>query len=801
MISGWQKKILILDGSTGTLLQQRGLTGSAPPETFCLEHPDVLTGIQSEYIAAGSDIIYTPTFGANRAKLGNYGLEKKTVELNRRLADLSLSVARPRQCLVAGDVGPTGLFFAPFGEAAFDQGLDIFTEQISALAAAGVDLIVIETQIDIQEARIALMAAREATRLPVLVSMTFDEHGRTLTGSDPLTCLNILQSLGAAAFGINCSTGPGAMLALLPGLASHARIPLLVKPNAGLPQVQDGKTVFPMEPADFAAFGEKFREAGVNLMGGCCGTTPEHIRRLAAGLAGLTPVPRRLEEGVLLLSSPRKTVVIGAGQPLRLVGERINPTNKPDLQAELSQGRLDLVKAFAQEQADQGADVLDVNVGAAGVDEEALMSAAVLELARLSELPLCLDSSRPETLAPALRQYPGRVLVNSLTGEKRKLEALLPLLQKYGAAFILLPLDDDGIPETLEERQDILTAVLQQCEDLGIPRGRAVVDGLALTVSANPAHARLSLRALAYTQQVLKLNTVLGLSNISFGLPSRPVLNSAFLAMAAGQGLSLVIANPADQLLQDFRRAVDLLTGRDPAGKNYLARFGRQAGPAAGDAKAAGGRAAKGSTLRELILKGEKEKLEAALRQLLEQGADPFALLTVELFPAIQEVGDKYQRREYFLPQLIASAEAMEGGSQLLAGHMRHERQASRGTVVLATVKGDVHDIGKKIVALMLRNNGFSVVDLGKSVDEQVIVEQAVAQRADIIGLSALMTTTMSEMPKVIALARRRCPQVKIMVGGAVVTQKFADDIGADGFAPDSIRAVELAHRLLRAAC
>jgi 5-methyltetrahydrofolate--homocysteine methyltransferase len=788
-----QHKLIILDGSTGTLLQRQGLPGGASPEQFCLDHPEVLNRIQTEYLDAGSDVIYTPTFGANRLKLQHYGLDGKVTEINRRLADLSVKLARSRGRLAAGDIGPTGLFFAPFGERPLEEGLEVFREQIRALAAAGVDLLVIETMVDIQEARLALLAAKDVCALPVIVSMTFDEHGRTLTGSDPLTCLNVFQSLGAAAFGINCSTGPEAMVPLVKLLKADARIPLVVKPNAGLPVVEDGQTVFPMSAEAFAAFAEPFWEAGVNCLGGCCGTTPDHIRLTAQKLAGKTgrlPVAR---EGWLLLSSARRTVAVvaGPGEPLRVIGERINPTGKPALQAQLKHGQMEQVKTLALLQQEQGADLLDVNVGVPGADEQALMLAAVAALSLVSELPLCLDSSSPEVLAAALRLYPGRALVNSVSGERAKLERLLPVVAQFGAAFIVLPLDDAGIPETLERRQAILTDILERCAARNIPLEHIVVDGLALTASANPAHAFTALQTVHYAAQELRLQTVLGLSNVSFGLPARPWLNGAFLAMAASQGLSAVIANPGDPVVMDLRASADVLTGRDPGGRAFIARFAAR--PVASETN----EAAAERPLRRIILRGEKEKIADALAAALAQGAEPMALLERELFPAIQEVGEKYQRHELFLPQLIAAAETMEQGVQALAPHLRHENRAAKGTVALATVKGDIHDIGKKIVALLLKNNGYAVIDLGKSLDEEAIVGQAVAQGADVIGLSALMTTTMTEMPKVIALAHRRAPALKVIVGGAVVTPKYAEEIGADGYAADSVQAVTLVDRLI----
>lgn len=792
-----QNKIAILDGATGTMLQKRGMPAGVSPEQYCLDHPEAIRGLQSEYLEAGTDILCSPTFGANRIKLKNYGLENKVREINLGLAGHSLAVARAAGRLVAGEIGPTGIFFRPFGETSFEEGFEIFREQAQALCDAGVDLLILATMLDIQETRIALLAAKSVAKIPVIASMTFDENGRTLTGSDPLTCLNILQSLGADAFGVNCSSGPDRMLEVIRQVNAYAAIPLMAKPNAGLPVVENGHTVFPMDADTFNQFTAAFRDAGVSMLGGCCGTTPDHIRKVAETLKGQKPRPVPRQEGLLLLSSPRKTVAASPTnqEPLRVVGERINPTGKPGLQAELREGRLDTVKRFASEQKAAGADVLDVNVGMPGIDEKAVMLKAVEELAVASDLPLCIDSSRPDVIEAAVRAYPGRVLVNSLSAEAHKLEKLLPVLRQYGPAFIALPVDDEGVPEMPAERIAVLEKILNACRQQGVPAENAVVDGLVLTVSANPEHARSTLKTIRYVSGELKLNTVMGLSNVSFGLPGREHINSAFFAMAASQGLSMVIANPSAPLLMEAKRAADLLNGRDPSGRKYIAAAA--GAPPTAKGPAAPGRAQTGDPIREAVLGGEKEAIVEVLEAALGQGREAFDLVRQHLIPAIQTVGEKYDRREYFLPQLIAAAETMERGVQFLTPKLSRENRGRKAVGVIATVKGDVHDIGKKIVSLLLRNNGYEIMDLGKSVDEDTIVAKALEAKADFIGLSALMTTTMSEMETVIQKARRQGYAGKIILGGAVVTQKFAEEVGADGFAPDANKAVELLARLL----
>ncbi|MBN1594930.1 homocysteine S-methyltransferase family protein [candidate division FCPU426 bacterium] len=794
------QKVVLLDGSTGTMLQKYGMPAGTAPEVFCLENPGIIQRLQQEYIHAGSDILLTPTFGANRNKLKNYHLQEKTKQINTCLAEMTLNLARQHHCLVAGDIGPTGLFFQPFGEMAFEEGVGLFKEQISALSSAGVDLFIIETQIDIQEARAALLAAKEASSAPVLVSMTFDESGRTLTGTDPLTCLNILQALGADGFGLNCSTGPDKMLPVLEQLRTKAKVPLFVKPNAGLPVMENGDTVFPMSAEEFASYTALFWKLGVAMIGGCCGTTPLHMAQVAKALKGKKRKAAPDAPSRVMLSSARKSVALyarGEG-PMRVIGERINPTGKPALQAELRSGKLEAVKNLAREQKEKGADILDVNVGLQGIDEKQVMMKAVSELAVFSDLPLCIDSSRPETIEAALRIYPGRALVNSLSGEEKKLAALLPVIRKYGAAFIILPLDDEGIPETFAKRKAVLRRIHAACRKAGVAWEDGLVDGLVMTVSSNPTHARLTLETVRYAAQTLGGHAVLGLSNISFGLPGREYINGAFLAMAAGEGLSAVIANPGADLLMQIKAAVDVLTGGDPNSRNYLRSM--QGG---GKAKAQNAAAAAGpiqERIQECILQGRKEGIESLLHDALEQHLPALEIINAIMMPAIQKAGDLYNRREYFLPQLLASAETMEKGVGMLTPHISRKERPSKGRGVIATVKGDIHDIGKKIVALLLRNHGYEIIDLGKSVDEETIIGKALEYKADFIGLSALMTTTMTEMQKVVALAKKRRIPVKIILGGAVVTQKYADEIGADGYAVDAGKSVELLNTLFASA-
>jgi 5-methyltetrahydrofolate--homocysteine methyltransferase len=552
--------------------------------------------------------------------------------------------------------------------------------------------------------------------------------------------------------------------------------------------VVKGATVFPMAAADYCVFSKPFYEAGVSFMGGCCGTTPDHIRHVAEELKGLVPKPSVQPNHYLLLSSARQTISVSGQDPIRVIGERINPTGKAAFQEELQAGKLNQLKQFAQEQQAMGAAVLDVNVGMPGLDEKTMMLKAVAELAVMSELPLCIDSSHPEVLEAALRFYPGRVLLNSLSGEQEKLKHVLPLIRKYGPAFVALPLDDQGIPESAQGRAEVLETVLAKCDQAGVPRKDAVVDGLVLTVSSSQQAAQTTLETIGYAAGTLGLNTVAGLSNVSFGLPARAFLNSSFLAMASARGLSMVIANPSASMLMETVAGCNVLTGRDPESRLYIERFRDQPLKAAKRSETKPPIAEEG--VQAAVIHGEREGILGHVSALLDKGMGAFEIVDRLMIPAIQEVGEKYNNRVFFLPQLIASAETMEKAMGYLTPWLEKTKRAKKGLGLIATVKGDIHDIGKKIVVLMLRNQGYEILDLGKSVDEQTIIDKALETKADFIGLSALMTTTMTEMPKVIQLAKAQGVQAKFIVGGAVVTPQYAREIGADAFALDAGQAV-----------
>jgi 5-methyltetrahydrofolate--homocysteine methyltransferase len=791
IISLLKKKILLLDGATGTELQKRGMPAGVCPETWCIGHPEATQAIHRAYAEAGSDIVYACTFGANRPKLGEYGVEDVR-GVNRELARLAKEAAG-KKVLVAGDIGSTGRFVEPFGELAFEQAVDLFKEQVLGLLEGGVDLFAIETMMDIQEARAALLAVRENADLFTIVTMTCEKEGRTLNGTDPVTALITLQSLGADAVGCNCSTGPDSMMPLIAAMKPWATVPLVAKPNAGMPRLAGRKTVFDMSPREFAAFGKPFAEAGVNLIGGCCGTTPAHIGALRRSLAKARPLPPRLKS-ISAVSSSRRHRILAPGDPLVIIGERINPTGKKMLQQELREGKTTLVRQIAAEQERQGADLLDVNVGAPGIDEVKAIRQAIGLLSTATALPLVIDSPRVETIAAALRLYPGRALINSISGEKEKIRKLLPLAAKYGAMFILLPLAEGEVPETAEKRISIIRAFSREARRHGLTKDDFVVDGLVMTVASNPRAAAETLKTLQWCAGKFGCRTALGLSNVSFGMPERKWINAAFLAMAQSLGLTMAIVNPASEELMNVRRAGDVLTQRDRDAAAYIGHFARVTQPETAEAAAV---ASPSGKVRQAILEGNREDIVPLIDGALAAGSEAATLVDEVMIPAIVEVGNRFDRKTYFLPQLIASAEAMRTGVGHLEPKLRRKASArQRGRVLLATVEGDIHDIGKNIVALMMKNHGYAVTDLGKDVPVKAILAAMKSQKPDVVALSALMTTTMVRMREVIELAGQAGLRGRFLLGGAVVTKAFADSVGA-AYARDGVEAVRVLEKLM----
>ena len=798
---------LLFDGAMGTMLQARGLKPGENPEAFCLANPETLRGIHADYLKAGADVLTTNTFGGTRFKLPP-GIPVR--EFNRRMAEAARAAAEGagRPVFVAGSVGPTGKFLRPLGDLSFEDMVGAFQEQIRGLLEGGIDLVLAETQFDIAEARAVVMAARRECGLPVAVSMTY-EAGVTLTGSDVAVCAASLANMGVDLIGTNCSAGPKEMRAAVAELLRLSPAPVMVQPNAGLPALENGRTVFPLPPAEFAVLTAEFARSGAQVAGGCCGTTPDHIAALRRELDALPVLGDRPVPPGIVLTSRSQALRIGPGQPLRVIGERINPTGKKQLSAELLAGEFETALRLADEQIDAGARVLDVNVGAPMVDETACLPGLVSRLSARCRVPLALDSSNMEAMEKALAEYPASPLVNSISGEAGRMERLGPLCRDFGAPFILLPLRGKDLPVKASERIAIVEDLLRQMEDLRVPRSLALVDALVLAASSSPGAGRECLDFIRYCADTLKLPTLCGLSNISFGLPARELINAGFLGLAAGAGLSACIANPGNARLMETLDAANLLLGHDEGAEHFIGRYAnwKSAGSGAPAAGGTSGAATSGSgpegepgsgpqSIEQALIAGRKEDTLRLVRAALDAGADPFALVGERLIPAITEVGAKYERREYFLPQLIRSAEAM----QAAFAHLRpllaaDSRERVRPVIVLATVEGDVHDIGKNIVSLLLGNHGFEVVDLGKDVPAEKVVGEAVARNAALIGLSALMTTTMVRMRDTVDLLRERGLDKKVMVGGAVVTDDFARAIGAH-YARDAVDAVRLARSL-----
>ena len=870
------KQYLYLDGATGSNLVRAGMPSGICPEQWILEHPDVMLKLQMDYVEAGTDILYAPTFSANRVKLAEYGLDSRMEEMISDLVSISrraASTAEDRTVYVAGDLTMTGQQLKPIGMMELETLIDIYKEQIQALVKAGVDLLVVETMMSLAEARAALIAAKEVCELPVMVTITFEEGGRTLYGTDAKTAAVVLESLGACAIGVNCSAGPGAMYEIVAQMVqATSSVPVIAKPNAGLPFLDEqGMTCYNMDPEEFSKELELLVEAGAAILGGCCGTTPEFIRKIREKFGKeLTVSPKRRQPGIHVLASERQTLSFKLNGSFFIVGERINPTGKKLLQAKLREGSLDMVRKLAEEQEEKGARVLDINMGMSGIDEKSMMLQAIEEVGFVTSLPLSLDSSHVDVLEEALRHYPGRALINSISLEKEKYEKLIPIAKKYGAMFILLPLSDKGLPENLDEKKEIIEKILERAYECGLCKDDVVVDGLVTTVGANKRAGLEALETIRYCHKK-GLATICGLSNISFGMPERSFVNSVFLSLAIKEGLTMAIANPSQEMIMGCALASDLLLAKEAADIRYIEytetlaenrvklaeqfkkeekhsiegklkkegepkreeepkkeeklknkeelkyeeelkqkpadvrdiKLETKEGSSEGEKAAVNDSAGlkicpAADALFHAVLKGNRNDIAVITREALTQGADPQFLLDNVLLPAINQVGELFDKGKYFLPQLIGSAEAMKNSIQVLEPLLQKDAAAlDMPVVVIATVEGDIHDIGKNLVALMLRNYGFQVIDLGKDVPNEEIIRAAQENNAQIIALSALMTTTMQRMQEVIALAKERNLNAKIMIGGAVVTQDYADEIGADGYSRDAAEAVKLAKHLI----
>jgi 5-methyltetrahydrofolate--homocysteine methyltransferase len=825
-----KERVLVMDGAMGTMLQQRGMMPGQCPELFGIEHPEVLIDIHRQYLEAGADILETNTFGGNRFKLAEYGLENRMEEINSEAVGIARKVAKGR-ALVAACIGPTGKLLKPMGDIEFDDLYNDFRDQVIACERAGADLISIETMSDIGEMRAALIAAKHHSRLPVIAHLTFEAGGRTMMGTDPLTAMIIMDALQPLAMGANCSGGARELLPVIQAMSKYTKNFLSVEPNAGLPRLVGDKTVFPDTPEEMAEYALRLKDAGANIIGGCCGTTPLHIQAMASVLKGLPPA-RRDGQKYFAFASRSKHFLIGPGQPLAMIGERINPTARKKMAQDIKDGKMQVVVEEARKQAPI-APMLDVNMGVPGINEPLAMKQAVMAIQDALDIPLSIDSTNPEAMEEGLKNFVGRPLINSTTGEDKHLDVILPLAKKYGAAVLGLCLDEKGIPERAQERFQVAKKIYRRAKEYGLRDEDIFIDCLVKTASAEQYQVMETIETLRKVKGELGLGTVLGISNVSHGLPAREILNSTFLAMAWAAGLDLPILNPFDARMMDVNRAAAVLMNRDINSSDYIAQYkdyksgGESLSPAMrhpvcatcnipDQLQAQGVEGIKAPQIKETkyspnlpdntiqkiiqraVLTGERDNIESLVEQALNEDKIPaLEIVNQALIPGIEAAGELYDRKQYFLPQLMMAAETMKRAFTLIKPHLAMETHQEAGVIVIATVEGDIHDIGKNIVAIMLENYGFRMVDLGKDVAAETILAAAESENADIIGLSALMTTTMPRMQEVIEGVRRMGLRCRVMVGGAVLNQEYADRIGADAYSPDARAAIQSAQKLM----
>ena len=796
----FQKGQIILDGATGSNLMAKGMPMGVCPEDWIYHHKEAIVSLQKAYVEAGTQILYAPTFTANRIKLAEYDMEDRLEELNRAMVRYSREAAGDR-AFVAGDLTMTGRQLYPVGDLMFEDLVDVYKEQVRAILKEGVDLFVIETMMSLQECRAALLAVKETCDLPVMISLTYNEDGRTLYGTSPEIAMVVLEHMGADIVGVNCSTGPLAMIPLVKAMLPYADIPIMVKPNAGMPELENGETVYKMTPEEFADACEQLVDAGASVVGGCCGTRPDHIKALADRMRGkkVEPIQKKNRP---VLTSERGFVEVTLDGGFKVVGERINPTGKKALQEELRSGSMQMVRQFARDQEIAGAAILDVNMGTNGIDEKATMLDAIYEVISTVDLPLSIDTSYVDVMEAALRIYPGRALINSISCEAEKMKELLPIAKKYGAMFVLLPLSQAGLPKDLDEKKEHITHVLEAARAIGLQDNDAVVDVLVATVGANPSAALECFETISYCKDTLHLPTICGLSNISFGMPQRIFVNTAFLNVALSKGLTMAIANPSQELLMYTALATDLLLGKEGASERYLGTVPTTAMKMVGSKDVKVDSQTKEEAhhpIFDCVVKGDKESIIREVKKEVEAGEKPSAVIEKYLIPGINQVGEYYDNKKYFLPQLIAGANAMKEAMEYLEPLLLADKKdEAKATVVIATVEGDIHDIGKNLVVLMLKNYGYRVFDMGKDVPAESIVNKAIEENAQIIGLSALMTTTMMRMKDVVDLAKEKGCQAKIIIGGACITESFAEEIGADGYSKDASECVKLIDSLIQ---
>ena len=786
------KELLYFDGGMGTLLQERGLQPGELPETWNLLHAEEIREIHRKYIEAGSDIVLTNTFGANALKFHDdaYSLEEIVNAAVGHVKAAAEQAGNGRRIYTALDIGPTGKLLKPMGDLDFETAYEAYKEVMIYGEKAGADLIHIETMSDTYELKAAVLAAKENTSLPVFATTIFDERGKLLTGADVPSVVALLEGLRVDAFGINCGMGPEQMIPILEQITKYSSLPVIVKPNAGLPKQKNGQTYYDVSPEEFAEVMKKIVEMGAVVIGGCCGTTPDHIKAMADACR-MIPIKPVEKKNFTMVSSYGQSVFLGTGS--KIIGERINPTGKKRFKQALKEHDLDYILREGITQQDNGAHILDVNVGLPDIDEPALMKEVVQELQSVTSLPLQIDTVDVEAMEGALRIYNGKAMVNSVSGKQESMDKVFPLIQKYGGVVIGLALDENGIPADAEGRVQVAKKIIAEAVKYGIEKKDIVIDALAMTISSEPEGAKITLETLRRLRDEVGVCTVLGVSNISFGLPSRPIVNSIFYTMAMQNGLSVGIINPGSEDMMKAWYAFHALMALDSNCEKYIARYAQQ--PGTTPVQAAGGKHT--MTLQSAIERGLKEEASSITAELAEQ-KDALDIINEELIPALNNVGEGFEKGTVFLPQLLMSAESAKSAFAVLKERMDQsgEVQEKKGKVILATVKGDIHDIGKNIVKVLLENYSFDVIDLGKDVPPEKVVETVLEQDVHLVGLSALMTTTVVSMEETIRQLREKAPDCLVMVGGAVLNQEYADMIGADFYGKDAMQSVHYAQKV-----
>lgn len=801
----------IFDGAMGTMLQAAGLEEGYCPELFNIEKPEVVKNIHAQYLQHGSDVITTNTFGACGLKLEDYDLQDRVREINIaavKVAKEAIAEVKP-SARIAGSMGPTGRFLQPLGNMSFDSIYDTYREQADALIEGGVDFIIIETIIDVQEMRAALLAsldAREAAGktkedVQIICQFSFSEDGRTITGTPPAVATTIVEAMGADIIGINCSLGPEQITPLIEEIASVTNLPISCQPNAGMPQLINKQTVFPLTAEEMGPLMLPIVDAGASYVGGCCGTTPAHIQSISDAVKTHTPKERAHIEPKTIITSRTKLLELGHHTKPLIIGERINPTGRKVLAQELRDGSFIRVKRDALDQVEAGADILDVNMGVAGMDQTPLMERAIFELSMLVETPLSIDTLDPAAMEVALKNYPGRALINSVNGEEESITHVMPLAKRYGAALLCLPICSGDLPEKAEDRVALAESIVNRAYGYGLKPHDLLLDPLVLTLASGEDSARQTLRTLQLYKEKFGFPTVMGLSNISFGMPQRPYLNGQFLTMALACGLTTPIMNPLNYPAKKAFVSSTTLLGWDPGSAEFIKEYGYE-----DETSAPGNAAPKGSekksfdsndplaNIRACVEQGEKEAIIDLVKKALADGIDPLDLTKKGLSEAMNVVGDKFGSGKLFLPQVMLAAETMQAAFNTIKEIIPASESLDKGTVVVATVKGDIHDLGKNIVAALLENNGYKIVDLGKDVDPEVIVQAIKDNKAALVGICSLMTTTMPQIDNTVAAIRAAGLNTKVMVGGAVVSQEYADQAGADIYAKDGIAAVNHAN-------